>query len=66
MRITEKELIVYGPDVREIARHELYPSGITGEKHHLPEHAPGRVHHQKYELLKDVLPSSARRRTVFR
>ena len=53
VRITEKELIVYGPDVREIARHELYPSGITGEKHHLPEHAPGRDHHQKYELLKE-------------
>jgi hypothetical protein len=53
VRITEKELIVYGPDVREIARHELYPSGITGEKHNLPEHAPGRDHHQKYELLKE-------------
>ena len=53
MRITEKELIVYGPDVREIARHELYPSGITGEKHSLPEHAPGRDHHHKYGLLKE-------------
>jgi hypothetical protein len=39
--------------VREIARHPLYPSGITGEKHALPEHAPGRDHHQKYELLKE-------------
>jgi hypothetical protein len=53
VRITEKELIVYGPDIREIARHPLYPSGITGEKHALPEHAPGRDHHQKYELLKE-------------
>src|SRR5215831_13344007 len=53
VRITEKELVVYGPDVREIARHELYPSGITGEKHSLPEHAPRRDHHQKYELLKE-------------
>ncbi|HTT63901.1 MAG TPA: IS21 family transposase [Bryobacteraceae bacterium] len=53
VRITEKELIVYGPDVREIARHPLYPSGITGEKHMLPEHTPGRDHHQKYELLKE-------------
>jgi len=52
VRVTEKELIVYGPDVREIARHELYPSGITGKKHGLPEHAPGRDHHQKQELLK--------------
>ena len=52
VRITEKELIVYGPDVKEIARHQLCPSGTTGEKHSLPEHAPGRDHHHKYELLK--------------
>jgi hypothetical protein len=53
LRITEKELIVYGPDVREIARHELCPSGATGEKHSLPEHAPGRDSHQKCVLLKE-------------
>jgi len=53
VRITEKELIVYGPDVREIARHPLYGSGIAGEKHSLPEHSPGRDHQQKYELLKE-------------
>ncbi len=52
IRITEKELIVYGPDVKEIARHELYPSGISGQKRSLADHAPGRDHHQKYELLK--------------
>ena len=52
VRITEKELIVYGPEVKEIARHALYPSGTTGEKHSLPEHAPGRDPRQKYELLK--------------
>jgi transposase len=53
VRVTEKELIVYGPDVREIARHPLYASALTGEKHSLPEHAPGRDHYQKYELLKE-------------
>jgi hypothetical protein len=52
VRITEKELIVYGPDVKEIARHELYPSGTTGEEHSFPEHRPGRDHRHKYELLK--------------
>jgi hypothetical protein len=45
-------VIVYGPDVAEIARHELFPSGTTREKRSLPEHAPGRDHHHKYELLK--------------
>ena len=52
VRVTENELIVYGPDVKEIARHELFPSGITGQRHSLPEHAPGRDHQQKRELLK--------------
>jgi len=53
VRITEKGLIVYGPDVREIARHPLYPSAITGEKHSLPEHSPNRDQQHKYELLKE-------------
>jgi len=52
VRVTEKELIVYGPDVKEIARHELFPSGVTGQKNSLPEHSPGRDHQQKRELLK--------------
>src|ERR1051326_2325757 len=28
VRVTENQLIVYGPDVKEIARHELYPSHL--------------------------------------
>jgi transposase len=52
VRITERELIVYGPEVQEIARHELYPSGVSGQKHSLPEHSPGRDPHHRYELLK--------------
>ena len=35
VRVTENELIVYGPDVKEIARHELYPS-----RNHRPEAQP--------------------------
>ena len=52
VRVTENELIVYGPEVKEIARHELYPSGTTGQRHSLPAHAPGRSHEEKRELLK--------------
>jgi transposase len=51
LRITENELIVYGPDVKEIARHELYPSGTSGNKRSLLAHAPGRDHLHKRELL---------------
>ena len=52
VRITDHELMVYGPDVKEIARHELYPSGTTGQRRSLPAHAPSRDHQQKRELLK--------------
>ena len=42
VRVTENELIVYGPDIQEIARHELYPSGTSGQRRSLPAHSPGR------------------------
>ena len=32
LRVTEHEVIVYGPDIVEIARHELLPSTTTGQK----------------------------------
>lgn len=51
VRVTENELIVYSPDVKEIARHELYPSGATGQKRSLPAHAPSHDHQQKRALL---------------
>jgi transposase len=51
VRVTENELIVYGPDVKEIARHELYPSGTASQRHSLPSHSPSRDHQQKRELL---------------
>jgi transposase len=52
VRVTESELIVYGADVKEIARHELFPAGVTGQNRHRPEHAPARDGQQKRELLK--------------
>jgi transposase len=59
LRITEKELIDYGPDLAEIARHELYPAGTRGEKHTLPEHSPGRDPYRKVELrIRPVNPPS--------
>jgi hypothetical protein len=42
---------LYGPDVKEIARHELYPSGSAAQKRSLPAHSPGRDHLQRRELL---------------
>src|SRR5208337_3955711 len=40
VRITEKELIVYGPHVEEIARHALLPAKVTGQRVVLKEHRP--------------------------
>ncbi len=52
VRVTETELIVYGPEIREIARHELFPSGATGQRRTLAAHAPGRDPSQRRELLR--------------
>jgi len=40
VRITEEELIVYGPDLEVLARHRLLPRSVTGQKSELPEHRP--------------------------
>jgi transposase len=40
VRITEKELIVYGPHVEEIARHVLLPATATGQRVVHKEHRP--------------------------
>jgi hypothetical protein len=40
VRITEKELIVYGPHVEEIARHALLPANVTGQRVVHKEHRP--------------------------
>ena len=40
LRITEEELIVYGPDLEVLARHPLLPRTATGQRSELPEHRP--------------------------
>ncbi len=40
LRITEEELIVYGPDLEIIARHPLLPRSASGQRSELPEHRP--------------------------
>ena len=52
VRITESEVIVYDPDLREMARHERLPASATGKytTHH--EHRPGPDLRRKQELLR--------------
>lgn len=40
VRVTEAELIVYGPQVDEIARHRRFPRGTTGQRAVLKAHRP--------------------------
>jgi hypothetical protein len=52
VRVTENELIVYGPDIVEIARHELLPTTTTGQKCAIKSHMPGSDVRHNYEVLK--------------
>ncbi len=40
LRITEEELIVYGPNLEVLARHRLLPRSVTSQHSELPEHRP--------------------------
>jgi transposase len=40
LRITERELIVYGPDLEVLARHPLLPRTTTGQRSESPQHRP--------------------------
>lgn len=50
VRVTETELIVYSPEVREIARHDLVPPD-TGGRSTKPEHLPERDEKKRHEQL---------------
>lgn len=52
VRITEEELIVYGPHIEEIARHPLFARHVTGQVHLKNEHQPRDDSEKKYEVLK--------------
>jgi transposase len=53
VRITENELIVYGPDVNEIARHRLFPRGVTGQQSIHKEHRPSTDPRIQQTLLRE-------------
>ena len=53
MRITENELIIYGPNITEIARHERFPPGVTGQKRSHKDHLPGPDLRRNQERLRE-------------
>jgi transposase len=53
LRITEKELIVYGPQVEEIARHVLLPANVKGQRVVHKEHRPVEDARQRQAQLEE-------------
>jgi transposase len=57
VRITPSELFVYGPHLEEIARHELYPPSIRGQKRTVPAHRPPDDRGRQREALRERFAS---------
>jgi transposase len=53
VRVTESELIVYGSQVEEIARHRLVPRGQTGQRVEEKTHRPAVDPHVQQALLRE-------------
>ncbi len=51
VRVTETEVIVYDPQVQEIARHVVFPRSVTGQCRHLPAHRPAEDAPQRQAQL---------------
>jgi transposase len=52
VRITETEIIIYGPQIEEVARHRLFAKHETGRISELKSHLPRDDSERKYEILK--------------
>jgi transposase len=53
VRVTETELIVYGPQLEEVARHRLLPRHATGQRCEHKAHRPGSDPRQHEALLRE-------------
>lgn len=51
VRITEEEIIIYGPHLDEVARHRRWPREIQGQTSRLPEHSPQQDEGQQAAAL---------------
>ena len=52
VRIGEAELIVYGPQIEEVARHRLLPRGVAGQRCEQKAHRPSSDPRQHEALLR--------------
>jgi transposase len=51
VRVTEGEVIVYGPQVEEVARHPLWPRSVTGQRRVQPGHHPSEAR-PRHDMLR--------------
>ena len=51
VRITEEQLILYGPNLEEVGRHQLLPRSSVRGRQVLSQHRPPDDRRQQYELL---------------
>jgi transposase len=64
LRITEEEVIVYGPDLEVLARHRLLPRTASGQRSESPQHRPQEDSRQREAHLRacfnELGPAAAR------
>ena len=53
VRITETKVIVYSPQVEEVARHALWAAGSSGQQNIQAEHQPRRDGVERLEVLRE-------------
>ncbi|MBI3467458.1 MAG: IS21 family transposase [Planctomycetes bacterium] len=53
VRITETEVIIYSPQVEELARHPLLDAGTSGQQSVQSEHQPRRDGAERLEMLRE-------------
>jgi transposase len=53
VRVTEDEVVIYGPQLEEVARHPLLPRAATGQRCERPEHRPAADATQRDALLRE-------------
>ncbi len=53
VRITEDEVVIYGPNLDEIARHRLLPRTRTGQRSMREDHLPGDDLRKKHAILSE-------------
>ena len=60
VRVTETEVLIYGPHVQEIARHPLWPRTATGQRSLQSAHRPAEDARQRQVQLQERYAELAR------